>query len=128
MLLPTKKITENGIFDITFYRNKIESCAFHRYKEEIQKNQSVYDKFFYICFPRLFRSVFQKTIVKKHVFLTREKPKKCFFWYSVKSPKKHHKKQNFKKRNSRKITIPKNRYFEKNIIKKSKSRKKNFRN
>jgi len=39
------KITANGIFDISLYRNKMESCAFHDWKEDIQENRVICDRF-----------------------------------------------------------------------------------
>jgi hypothetical protein len=35
-------ITENRIFDVTFDRNKIESCGFHRRKEQMKTHRKIY--------------------------------------------------------------------------------------
>jgi hypothetical protein len=47
-------MTANRIIDVTFDRNKIESCGFHRRKEEMKTHRNIYQTVFKIGFLRLF--------------------------------------------------------------------------
>jgi hypothetical protein len=51
--LPWTKLTQHSYFYATFDRSKIESCCFHRWKEEMKTDRKVYYKVFQIRFLRL---------------------------------------------------------------------------
>ncbi len=44
------KLTRHRIFDVTFDKNKIWSCGFRRWKEEIKTHRNIYHSFFKYVF------------------------------------------------------------------------------
>ena len=58
--LPTTKLTIHRIFYVTFVRNKIESCGFHRWKEEIKMHRIIRYRLVDLVFLRFSIELFVK--------------------------------------------------------------------